>query len=702
MGTTATKLTYLSGTKDKLKTAINYTGANITNDTFRSYADKLKLGYIDILNNGTDTLYSNIPKVSGKGSNLSLTPTYEAPMRNIPYGDTLQNGTPTPSSPIPINNVTGLQKVNVCGKNLCNLNFDEETTFIRKMISSELTLNGSTGGAGNIYNNNTNTFTLKSGTYTISSRILDGEYTPNGKDTAMYLRKKSNSNELFTIYSSINYEKTSTITLSEDTEVYMQIYTNGSGMVFDNLKIGFQIEKGSQATEYEEYKGKSYEVNLGKNLLDVSQCINGYINSNGDWSGGDNNLLTSFIPVVPGSDYTISLNTQFSNIGYALYNASKTYISRENNSNKQTLTISIPNDTFYIKVWFNYSGYTTMTPKYILQYEPMIEKGSTASTYSPYFKPIELNHIPNTDYEDYIKKSTGKNLFDKDNANVLNNLYIDENERMVKAASNVKSIYMKIVGGKTYTVSKTASSRFRVATTKVLPADNVSVYNFVKNDSETNITITANNDSQYMVIFLYNSTVDTLTLEQILATIQIEEGSTATDPEPYGVGKWYVCKKTGKLTINGTENYTFEVTPNFSNTGKTRFTIYNIPTDYNSNISQIPAMFNIALNSPDVAYSAYNNVILMRYVATQQTRLDMMSNGLSITTANDFKTWLGNNNLIDYYKINTPTYTEITNTDLINQLEALYTAKSKSGITNIFSTSENLPMILSASALKVE
>ena len=123
MGTTAEKLTYLNTTKEKIRDSINLTGANLTSeDTFRSYATKLNKGLIDIINNGIDNLYSNFPKVSGIGSNLSLTPTYEAPMRSeIYYGDTLQNGTPTPSSPIDIQTATGLQNVNVCGKNLCDI-----------------------------------------------------------------------------------------------------------------------------------------------------------------------------------------------------------------------------------------------------------------------------------------------------------------------------------------------------------------------------------------------------------------------------------------------------------------------------------------------------------------------------------------------------------------------------------------------------
>ena len=122
MGTIATKLEYLNTTKEKIRDSINLTGANIgTSDTFRSYANKLKKGYIDIINNGIDTLYNNFPKVSGIGSNLSLTPTYEAPMKlNEIQGDTLQENTPTPDTPVEIQSVTGNQEIKVTGKNLCN------------------------------------------------------------------------------------------------------------------------------------------------------------------------------------------------------------------------------------------------------------------------------------------------------------------------------------------------------------------------------------------------------------------------------------------------------------------------------------------------------------------------------------------------------------------------------------------------------
>ena len=73
MGTVSEKLTYLNTTKEKLKDSINIAGGNLTAvDTFRSYAKKLNKSFIDIINNGIDSLYNNFPKVTKSGSNLDL------------------------------------------------------------------------------------------------------------------------------------------------------------------------------------------------------------------------------------------------------------------------------------------------------------------------------------------------------------------------------------------------------------------------------------------------------------------------------------------------------------------------------------------------------------------------------------------------------------------------------------------------------
>ena len=73
MGTTVEKLNRLAETKTDLKTVINYTGANITTSTpFKEYPKLLNKSYIDILNNGTDTLYNLLPKTVESGTSLDL------------------------------------------------------------------------------------------------------------------------------------------------------------------------------------------------------------------------------------------------------------------------------------------------------------------------------------------------------------------------------------------------------------------------------------------------------------------------------------------------------------------------------------------------------------------------------------------------------------------------------------------------------
>lgn len=115
---TATKLEYLNDTKGLLKDSINSLGGNITSQTtFRQYATEL------------DSIYSNLPKVSGTGSNISLSPTLKGRLNIIPRGNTLQSGTPTPTNPINIQYATEVQNINVfSGENV----FDFSQNIVNK------------------------------------------------------------------------------------------------------------------------------------------------------------------------------------------------------------------------------------------------------------------------------------------------------------------------------------------------------------------------------------------------------------------------------------------------------------------------------------------------------------------------------------------------------------------------------------------
>ena len=64
------------------------------------------------------TIYNVLPKVTGEDETLTLNNTGEATLQLSLKGNTSQTGTPTPSSPIPINVVSGDNEVVVCGKNI--------------------------------------------------------------------------------------------------------------------------------------------------------------------------------------------------------------------------------------------------------------------------------------------------------------------------------------------------------------------------------------------------------------------------------------------------------------------------------------------------------------------------------------------------------------------------------------------------------
>ena len=87
---------------------------------------------------------------------------------------------------------------------------------------------------------------------------------------------------------------------------------------------------------------------------------------------------------------------------------------------------------------------------------------------------------------------------------------------------------------------------------------------------------------------------------------------------------------------------------------------------------------------------------------TGSNNIDILDNRFTSATA--FKTWLSSNNVTLKYVKSTATDTEITDTGLISQLEAIDKMKSYNGTTIITSTydNSNAQMILSASGLKGE
>lgn len=144
-----------------------------------------------------------------------------------------------------------------------------------------------------------------------------------------------------------------------------------------------------------------------------------------------------------------------------------------------------------------------------------------------------------------VEGRTCRNLFDKNNANILNAYFGDS--RKISSGASTRILYISISPSKTYTVSKIKSTKFRVMTTTSVPENNLTGEDtYIANDTGNSITITTTANSQYLCLYYYNSNNDTLTEQEILDTIQIEEGNSATAYDSYFTGKRLnitVCNK---------------------------------------------------------------------------------------------------------------------------------------------------------------
>lgn len=147
--------------------------------------------------------------------------------------------------------------------------------------------------------------------------------------------------------------------------------------------------------------------------------------------------------------------------------------------------------------------------------------------------PSPSNIIPIRNVGDNI------NLFDKDNANVLN-AYI--NGDVITSATNNRLIYISVKENKTYSIKKHKGlGVLRVATSINIPKIGDTVNN-VQNFSSLEATYTIPSGEKYLIVFLYRDADMNggFTLQDILDNFKIEESSEeisiAIPYTPYNCG----------------------------------------------------------------------------------------------------------------------------------------------------------------------
>lgn len=161
------------------------------------------------------------------------------------------------------------------------------------------------------------------------------------------------------------------------------------------------------------------------------------------------------------------------------------------------------------------------------------------------FTPSDLPLIPVWYYANlplYVTKElvgeisetiASKNLFNKNDYNVINaNINTTTNKLVSNTA--LRTIYVPVQPNTSYTVSKMRSARFIIGFTDSESVENnIDCTDVVYNNNATVLTSTSGANSKWILVLCYSTSADTATIEEVLATLQIEVGDTATAYEAW-------------------------------------------------------------------------------------------------------------------------------------------------------------------------
>lgn len=576
-------------------------------------------------------------------------------------GNTSQTGTPTPSTPIPINVVSGDNTIKVEGKNL-----------ISSVIKSGnmLFFNGL----------NDNSYGFKAGTYTISFNATT--------NPAVYVKTASTSS------TKVGNGSPQTFTMNEDFVVW--IYRSG---LTDNEVTDIQLEKNSQATTYEPYQSQTYPIYLGvENLLnpigqsqtygdmaitnngDGTFTING--TSNANWGFSLTDLNTTPIVLQANETYTQSLEILSGDLGDALIvpafkndggSISYNYFRSSKNSLTSTKTTTEKMTCYSYNVYWT-SGTTITNCTFRVQ----LEKGTKANHYTAYgTTPIELCKIG--DYQDYFTKNSGKNLFNYGTA--IRNKTFTGQDVVSDSTGLFISDYIKVEPNTTYYVNENAPV--------VLGLDeNKNSLGYIRNTSSAG-SFTTQATCEYIRIRAYNTTIP---METAISKTMLNTGSTALPYEPYGTGQWCKYNAIGKVVLNGSENW-----QQSGNQPTSRLKVYLSKTI--NCISTMSTNYDLLLCNLLIGISSSN------YSGSLKQGLNLVPEGFNVcletgSTLQGWKNLLNSTNMITYYPLATPYLSLIEDETLISQLDNIQNAMSYDGTTNIGQVNNDKPFLLDLIAMK--
>lgn len=399
MGTISEKLTYLNGTKQAIKQAINEDFEVIDNNTtFREYADEISSNnakYKDLIPKETTNATNTLDISNSAGLDKALV---------TQYGNTYQETT--------------------TGKNLFDVNL--VTSVTNGSISDEIiTTNETSDSTYSVFPYFPN-ISLPANTYYLSMdiRIKSGTGYFNKINDATTDWTAVSKPSLSTTFQRYVYSHTYT-SVTTLNHILIQ-FISSTNAVYEITNIMLST---SSDTNYEKYSGgnpapnpdypqeivnisgKSTLKDVGKQLFDKTTAeVGKYVTENGELGNSNNFSASDYIQVVSGNSYTYSGCHMYDTFasGGAYYDENKGFVSSF--KMQYSGTITIPQNAKYVRFSMRHAENDEDTF--------MFEFGTTASTYESYKEqsfdldlPFELCKI--RDYKDRIYPLNGKWYLEK-------------------------------------------------------------------------------------------------------------------------------------------------------------------------------------------------------------------------------------------------------------------------------------------------
>ena len=718
----ASRITNMTENISNAYDRIEYLGVDLTN------TDK----NLENLSDTLDEIYNNYPKVTGSGTEVNLSGTKKGRIDIGLKGNTSQGST--------------------TGKNMFNVN---STIKENTLSNNGVTLNINQDGTISTSGTNTGTYkyikydiTLPAGTYYFCGCPSGGNINSystivqTGSTTASQVYDTGNGN---------------TFTLSEQTTVHFYPVRVGSdtvnfdGLVFKPIISAVQVSYN----DYEPYTGGTASPNPdypqtvhtvtgnntvkveGKNLCNLAsgtQTQNDYVisssnniinvtSTNNKFAAfGIDNILrkANYGNYIEWGETTLNAGTY--TLSYKYLSGSTTTTTQSGNSARVIVysrdvgssdRLSTSLGQCYITAENSSVTFTINESKEINIVVYIYNEGTTINTNINFQVQLELGSIDTT-FEPYSGvsynidlPSLNKNMLDT-RFTTIGSINADTGEYVYNANNLMGENYIRVKPNTTYSLSGNAT--FSGIRLSEYNANKEHVKRSQSNSPKVTITTTVN--TYYLRwSFNYNNQPATLDLVKTLE-VQLEEGNARTtyvECTPLELckldtyqdyiykngNKWYKKKYIGRIVLNGSEegwglktsgDRRFDIT-----TSNLNIVVKDNDTNFNSSMLRMSDRFIHRDNN--------HNYKKWGYYYLYGGWLVLHDSDSTIATLANFKTWLNNYNPKLYYVLATATDTEITDTTLISQLNALYNAKSGNDKTTITQTNADKPFIISASAL---